>query len=432
MVSKNFHLTNMSKTFVIFFILTACILPVLYAQDENSVDYYVERRFIQRLSWNGNEYVSRYEIVIEKNERGLFQQVYQDFSTELSVEVSLPPGLYRYRVIPYDFIGRRGRIPEWIDFEIFAAVYPKLIFSVPELYLTGDEKPVFVKEYVLFLYGEDISPHSDIFIRRENGSIIKPVNVNVAGNRTEARLVFPDYNSIPRNFDVVVRNPGDLEGSIKTRSYISSPPDKAEARRIFDELEIMPESLKIFFGIIVIAEPEEEEIEKEPPVPKFRTINWFIGITYAPLFSTYENLIFLPEATMSVISAEAKFGFVHTPKDKFLGIGMDTVISFFMFDSVSQIRAVTMDANFIVQKLTFNEKMGFRIRLGIGIDILSGDEDVLNVINFFPFHVNFGGTFVWFAAKHFYMETGVNMVCFIQGKETSGAVRPFFGFGTRF
>jgi hypothetical protein len=89
-------------------------LPVfLYAQNEGD-------RSIQRLSWTGDENTRRYEIVIEKEEEGEYQELLREFTTALYIDVSLSPGKYRCLVITYDFLNQVGGGSEWMYIEVLA------------------------------------------------------------------------------------------------------------------------------------------------------------------------------------------------------------------------------------------------------------------------------------------------------------------------
>ena len=441
MANKKCHITFF-RLHALFFMLTgAAYFVSAQTSPQETSDFYVERRFIQRLSWSGNEYASRYEVIIEKEEEGGFRQVRQDFTTAFSIEVSLSPGRYHYCVIPYDFFGRRGSRTEWVDFEIFAAVLPKLFFSVPELYLSGDERPVFSGEYVLMVYGMDISPHAVIMMRMENGTIIFPVNTRIFPDRSSARLVFEDLHAIPRSFDIVVKNPGDLEASMRTRSYISTPPDKNEARQIFDELGIMPESLYSFFGIIAVKdETDAEEIEKREPLPLKKFADWYLAAGFSPLFSTFDYIALMPEAVTSVTAASLQIGFIRTPENGFFWVGLEAALSLFTFNVTtpnhqsqnSEVNAVSIDANLIFQKLSFNEMTAFKFRFGLGITALSGDANIQNILVSDPFHLNIGTAFTWYALKHLYLETGIDMIYWILDEDSSGAIRPSVCIGIKF
>jgi len=79
-----------------------------------------ERRYIQRLAWAGDVNTLRYEIVVEREDRGSYRREKQVSTKESFIELTLQPGNYRCRVIPYDFLDRPGEGSEWMVFEILA------------------------------------------------------------------------------------------------------------------------------------------------------------------------------------------------------------------------------------------------------------------------------------------------------------------------
>ena len=74
----------------------------------------------QRLTWEGDEYTLRYEVIIEKEEGGAYNQVLREFTKESFIEVSLSSGKYRCQVIPYDFLNQPIPVTEWMDFEVLS------------------------------------------------------------------------------------------------------------------------------------------------------------------------------------------------------------------------------------------------------------------------------------------------------------------------
>jgi hypothetical protein len=73
-----------------------------------------------RLPWPLDENVWRYEVLIETELEGEYQEYLQGFTEEFFVIVSLLPGKYRYRVIPYNYLGRpeAEQSSVWMNFEI--------------------------------------------------------------------------------------------------------------------------------------------------------------------------------------------------------------------------------------------------------------------------------------------------------------------------
>jgi len=98
--------------FLLFFSFSA------FAQEEN---YRIEVRYIQRLTWVGDEYAMRYEVVIEKYENRRYSNFLRDFTEDQFIEVSLPPGNYRYQVIPYDYFNAPIHVTDWTEFSVLKA-----------------------------------------------------------------------------------------------------------------------------------------------------------------------------------------------------------------------------------------------------------------------------------------------------------------------
>ena len=89
-------------------------------------NFRMELRFIQRLTWTGDQYAMRYEVIIEReelfseDERGRYSRFHQSFTENEFIEVSLPPGNYRFQVIPYDFFNLPVPSAQWINFEVLS------------------------------------------------------------------------------------------------------------------------------------------------------------------------------------------------------------------------------------------------------------------------------------------------------------------------
>ena len=98
---------------LLILITALCLLVPASLRAQNS-----ELRFIQRLTWVGDEYATRYEVIIEKEEDGKYKRVLREFTTAFFIEVSLPHGKYRYQVIPYDYLNIPVPGTKWMDFEV--------------------------------------------------------------------------------------------------------------------------------------------------------------------------------------------------------------------------------------------------------------------------------------------------------------------------
>jgi hypothetical protein len=65
-------------------------------------------RFIQFLKWEEQENALYYEVEIERQAGELWEEALTGKTEASFFEVSLTPGIYRCRVIPYDLLERPG------------------------------------------------------------------------------------------------------------------------------------------------------------------------------------------------------------------------------------------------------------------------------------------------------------------------------------
>lgn len=128
------------KNILFCIILFSCLsIHSIYAQSSGS---YLETRYIQRLVWTGDEYVTKYEVVIEQeDEKGEFIFKKNEFTEAEFIEISLPPGNYRFRVIPYDFRDLPEPGTEWKEFTILPAPVEMPPVEIPPAEVSPEIKP---------------------------------------------------------------------------------------------------------------------------------------------------------------------------------------------------------------------------------------------------------------------------------------------------
>jgi len=109
-----------NRSFVLFVTALFFICHPVWAQSDGThAGYYItEQRYVQQLVWIGDQYTSRYEVVIERIENEKFEVVLREFTEKATLQISLTPGNYRYRVIPYDYLDQSGEPSRWVTLEI--------------------------------------------------------------------------------------------------------------------------------------------------------------------------------------------------------------------------------------------------------------------------------------------------------------------------
>jgi len=114
-----------------FVLLFLCLANVLFSQESTGGNRH-------RITWTKDNYALRYEVLIEREENEKYSNVLRQFTEEAFIFISLPPGSYRLRVIPYDFRDVPGVGSGWKNFKVLAVVTadPK---SEPESQLVMEE-----------------------------------------------------------------------------------------------------------------------------------------------------------------------------------------------------------------------------------------------------------------------------------------------------
>jgi len=192
--------------FAVFFFLS---LFSVFAQNSG---YFIntqdgEPRFIQRLAWSGGEYALRYEVVIENGAGGTYRNYRREFTTELYIDMSLQPGSYRFRVIPYDILNRPGAASEWKYIEVLPALRPEPIAVFPEYITSGGVEP---SGYLLDITGKNLDPKAEIFILRADGTRIAAETFDSGGAGNIIAFVKSE-TLIPGEYGIVVETPAALK-----------------------------------------------------------------------------------------------------------------------------------------------------------------------------------------------------------------------------
>jgi hypothetical protein len=114
---------NRCLLLVVFATLFFISRPLL-AQDaeqgsaQGAGHYVIEERYVQQLVWVGDEYTFKYEVVIERGEGRTYRAYSREFTEKPTLQISLPTGNYRYRIISYDYLDQPGGASEWVNLEI--------------------------------------------------------------------------------------------------------------------------------------------------------------------------------------------------------------------------------------------------------------------------------------------------------------------------
>jgi len=356
-----------------------------------------EPRFIQRLTWSGGENALRYEVEIEKREGGSYQRYLREFTTALFIEVSLPPGEYRFRVIPHDALDRQSAGSQWTAIEVRPALIPEL-YGTSQEFIYSDNNLILA----LNINGNNFVPDAEIFLQDPYGAHIVPDKIEFR-NSGNVRLLFDSRRLNPGEYRIVIRNPGGLESGMGG-IIVAYPEPETEP-----EIEHEPED-----------EPEQEDVpEPEPEQGGLNLLKPIIinfGAAWTPVFPIYGRAL---DDGGSLLGGTANASAVFSiPLNVYIGSELTAV---FYFNELSETGTMAVGVNLLMQKWLPRQSMAFNFRLGAGY-----------VMDSKKISINMGVSFLLRAFSKFYAEAGLDYVNFNDYDSSgipSGFFRPRLGFG---
>ncbi|MDR1933001.1 MAG: hypothetical protein LBQ57_09310 [Spirochaetales bacterium] len=166
-------------------------------------------RILQRISWiRSNAYF--YEVEIEQ-QTGTeeWQPMDRQRTEELFLEVSLPPGMYRYRILSYNVLGRVAAASDWSGIRVFATKEPLIERTIPEAYHVDNLET----EFTLVLEGANLMRDADVYLiaKTERAARIIPRSVQYREDEGAVTLVIRTAGLELGPYDIVLTNPGRLQ-----------------------------------------------------------------------------------------------------------------------------------------------------------------------------------------------------------------------------
>ncbi|MDR0442052.1 MAG: hypothetical protein LBH44_01435 [Treponema sp.] len=431
-MSTNKFIAKLFFTAVLFFRL----LFSLEAQSEDNT-------YAQRFHWTGNKFVMQYEVVIEKEVDGEYRSLQREFTTNSFIDVQLPLGKFRYRIIPYDYLGRSHTATRWLHIEFRIPIRPELIsFSPGSIALNEDA----VEE--LILTGRNIEPDALIYLRRIgfNTEHIGPIDSTIDNNGSKATLRLEGSRINPGIYNIIVRNPGGLE-AIKGTLIIT--------HFVRTETPVIPEPQEVEL------QPETEQEEGETvdhvdddtytktPILSLENFDFYAGLVWMPLLPLYGGIEQYYGTDMHFGGAAAHFGMIYN-KTKTFNPGLELAFSFYALSnstdnagyySAAQTTAITIDFNLLERVMIWGEKAAITFRAGLGIAIQSGSfEESYQGNEYEHFHneaspegiaphMNLSAGFLWLPIKNIFIEAGLQYTHSLMTDNASGYFRPWLGVG---
>jgi hypothetical protein len=365
----NFRVIRLLFTAFLF----AGLSPFLLAQTQM---YYVDMdsehpRFTQRLTWSGGENALRFEIEIERIERGRYVSHVTETSEERFIDVSLQPGVYRYRVVAFDFLGRPGAESAWMYLEVRQALMPEITGFSFEIAQIND-----VQFDVLKIEGRNLLPDSQILFFDEDGDEIESDETAVLSGGESLRLYFEHGRLRAGKYRILIKATSGLEGQL-------------------DNINFVPVKQMVY-------EPDVQDRE-----PEFNAS--FAWMPVLPVYGKYYGEDLVLGGAISRISV----GF-SLPANTY--IGPEITFGWNYSDPI------TAGCNLLITKHSPSRFLAINLRLGAEYTVYPEKEN--------SFYFLMGASFSLRFAELFKLEWGLDYAHSLP-ENTSGALRPWIGIGIR-
>jgi hypothetical protein len=191
------------KTLIILISLL-CAAPVFAqsSQAENERD-----QFVQRLTWDNDPNVFKYEVLIERESGGIIER---RITTDNYIEVSLPPGRYTYTVNVYNLLDIIEYRMSAVSFEVQEALQPVVTKWTPSVFNLADGNSEVTFSGTNLLNGAQI-----LLVKNgPKGERVVTAEVFASSDGTSARVRLPLAEIEKGKWTVYITNPGGLKAVI--------------------------------------------------------------------------------------------------------------------------------------------------------------------------------------------------------------------------
>ena len=368
------------------------ITPVAFAQE---VGYFLDTsfnppRFFQRISWSEEEFAMYYEVLIQKDD-GEYRDYRHESTEETFLNISLPPGKYRFSVMPYDLLGQTGQVSEWRAFEILTAFQPALVKNYPPAFYMD-----FYSQRKLDITGNNLFDETEVYLRNADNSLFA-IDRNVWGTN-RITLFFDDENLIPGTYEIYIRNPGGLE-TIKGGFFVGYR----------------------------------------------RHVDFFIKLSWVPVVPIYGELFDTFDSELYLAGAELNFGVITTARS-FFNYGLELSAAANALNSIFALKSdlksfvdsflnagtgeswAELNLNLLMRKYFLKKLMAVTLRGGGGVSLFSQNGENTDD---YTFQWSLGLSYMLQLLDVFHIETGIDFFQY-HTSAPSGIIKPRLGMVWKF
>jgi hypothetical protein len=185
---------------LIVFIFLLCAIP-LFAQAERPEND--GGQFTQRLSWDADPNVFKYEVIIERESGGVVER---RVTADSHIAVSLLPDRYRYTVDVYNLLDVFEYRMAAVSFEVLAALQPVVTGWTPNVFTLADENNEVILSGANLVEGAFIN----LVKNGTRGSQAVSAEIQILGDGSSARILLPPNEIKNGTWTIYITNPGGL------------------------------------------------------------------------------------------------------------------------------------------------------------------------------------------------------------------------------
>ena len=325
-----------------------------------------EGKMTQTITWSRAANAFFYEVEIERQTDGSMMQVATHRTEDVTLAVSLPPGMYRYRILTYNMLSRVANTSEWTGFRIYAAILPVIERFTPSSYAVDSLQ----KQFTITFSGSDLSLEAVAVLKKQTrddrpSEEIAPLSVEGTVAAETLNVTFSSEGLTTGTYDIIITNPGGLSSTVEFKVGFLKKVDITISAGYAPIIPFTGATLKDSYG------------------ETFNPLSFYARFTAIPFKRLWGS-----------IGAEL------TP--------MYTRLEKPVVDGSLTGNLITANLNAVYQKWFLDYTLALNIKAGGGIAFLSQQAPYADTANSLFYSISAGAGVQWYFRKNLFADIGIN------------------------
>jgi hypothetical protein len=171
------------------------------------IEYFQKMQIIQRIKWQDEPDVLHYNIVIEKQSNSNYVQMFNANTNEPYYDIDLSPGVYRYKIVVYDLLGRERPNSQWATLTVLQALKPQINSWSPDIIYLDENN------FEITLAGNNLIDASKVSLQSAEGKKIDIEKIKTDRSGEKMQISFNKEDVGEGVLNITIKNPGGLESN---------------------------------------------------------------------------------------------------------------------------------------------------------------------------------------------------------------------------